>query len=124
MHKFSHPLSVSPSGDSIGFLVPVAGGGAGSFVDCSVVEKHPRVSPEDAAEIKNLHTALERSVQDALDAGCLAIQEALGVKDGGFAALFFSGSGKDGVKNALTEYLVAQADEVSSEDDFVSRDRG
>jgi len=44
----------------------------------------------------------------ALDAAIAAIQDALGVTDGGFAALHFSGQEGDAIRAILRRYITAE----------------
>jgi hypothetical protein len=49
---------------------------------------------------------------DALDAAVATIQDALGVTDGGFAALHFSGPAGDAIRAALRTYIAAELREL------------
>jgi hypothetical protein len=44
----------------------------------------------------------------ALDAACAAVQDALGVTDGGFAAHHFSGEEGDAIRAILRRYIAAE----------------
>lgn len=46
----------------------------------------------------------------ALDAACAAIQDALGVPDGGLAGLHFSGDKGDAIRRLLLDYIAAERD--------------
>lgn len=46
----------------------------------------------------------------ALDAAVATIQDALGVPDGGFAALYFSGDRGDAIRRLLLDYIAAERD--------------
>jgi hypothetical protein len=67
--------------------------------------------PPTPAQIKvlaNLNTALTEAVHDAVNAGCLRIQEALGVKWGDFAGMYFcSGSPMERqIRGLFAGYLI------------------
>lgn len=50
-----------------------------------------------------------RLIEDALDAACKSIQDAIGQSDGGVAGQFFSGpSGKE-IRGILREYVLSEA---------------
>jgi len=50
--------------------------------------------------------------EDALNAAIATIQDALGVTDGGFAALHFSGQEGDTVRAILRRYIAAEVREL------------
>lgn len=50
----------------------------------------------------------ETFAESALDAACAAIQDALGVTDGGLAGLHFSGDAGDAIRRLLLDYIAAE----------------
>jgi len=125
MHKFQNQLCVgtdtSTSRAMIGLLVSGLAPAAVFIRDPFGADREAfggntpeslGVTLADDAELKRLNEALDTAVDSALDAGCLAIQEALGETDGGFAGMYFSGDAGAAVRDVLANYLVAQANEV------------
>lgn len=53
---------------------------------------------QEALWITYLNSAIEKAADDALNAGCLAVQNTLSVTDGGFAGVYFS---DDAVRNSM-----------------------
>lgn len=51
---------------------------------------------------------VERMCEDALNAACLSIQERVGESDGGLAGILFSGSGKQALFDAISDYVWAE----------------
>lgn len=49
------------------------------------------LTPEQAQFIVDINAKLKEAVEDAINAGCLRLQNASGITDGGFAGLYFSG---------------------------------
>jgi hypothetical protein len=47
---------------------------------------------------------IQELAQNALDAACASIQEALGQEDGGFAGIFFSGEKGEQILTILRQY--------------------
>lgn len=94
--------------------------------ECGRFEVDPQeaygISKEEAAAIVRLNTALKKATQDALDAGCFVIQEALGVTSGDVAGVYFSGGDElRRAANVFFEYAeheiaLAQADDESGEE--------
>lgn len=64
------------------------------------------ISAVDAQELATLNALLEDATQAAINAGCLAIQEKLGIISGDTAGAAFSGGEKAAaISKALGEYL-------------------
>lgn len=58
---------------------------------------------------------INEAVQDGLNAACLKIQQHLGVDDGGFASVFFSGENEDAFARLMRAYLVSQRAHMGDE---------
>ena len=50
-------------------------------------------------------TEISRLADDALDAACLTVQNAIGQTDGGVAGIFFSGANGDRFKAMMRAYI-------------------
>jgi hypothetical protein len=99
-HKFPHPLTVATDvlDDDKPYLGIVHEGVAihdFTVTSCGRFDADPEIDygmlPEDMKALADLEKVIECAVENALDAGCLTIQKHLGVTDGGFAGVFFSG---------------------------------
>lgn len=67
-----------------------------------------------ASTLNGLNELLERSTEEALDAGCAAIQTHLGLSHGDFAGAFFSDNERKGVLQALmAAYLLEQLHQIT-----------
>jgi len=67
------------------------------------------VSREDADQLVALNKLVNTATQEALNAGCLAIQQALGIATGDVAGVYFSGSNEvRPVAQALVDYLMTE----------------
>lgn len=67
------------------------------------------LSEKDAVELENLNQVLTDATTDALNAGCLAIQTALGIATGDVAAVHFSGSAQTKpIAQALMDYILTE----------------
>ncbi|MBC8738506.1 hypothetical protein F6X40_17165 [Paraburkholderia sp. UCT31] len=67
------------------------------------------ISLDEAAFLAKLNGALEDATEAALNAGCLRIQDALGVKHGDYAGIHFSGGvAKQQIRQTLGEYFKAE----------------
>lgn len=83
------------------------------------------LSVDDVAEQTRLNKALTAAIaatqglagDEALDAGCLIIQQALGVTDGGFAGIHFSGYDHNAdIRFSLQAYMLAEMAHNAVED--------
>ena len=54
---------------------------------------------------KYTESGIDSLAEDALNAACLSIQDALGQTDGGAAGIFFSGDAEEKIKEILREYV-------------------
>lgn len=62
--------------------------------------------PSDAENLKAINKLLDSATQSALNAGCLEIQQALGIESGDVAGVFFSGPDEvSPIARALADYL-------------------
>ncbi|MBV7542180.1 hypothetical protein [Acidovorax sp. sic0104] len=65
------------------------------------------ISPTLAKLIDDLNSALPEALEDAINAGCLRLQQAAGIRDGGYAGIYFSDAAKRvPVSEVLAEYIV------------------
>ena len=82
--------------------------------ECSRFEVTPDVhglSTEEAAFIEGFNEMLQRATLEALNAGCLAVQEALGVSAGDFAGVFFSDDREcERIRAVLAKYALQEAE--------------
>lgn len=75
----------------------------------TVEPKDYGLTQDQATWFLALNDALEVATNDALNAGCLALQKAAGVTDGGFAGIYFSGDESRAlVRGTLCRYMVAE----------------
>ena len=83
-----------------------------SLSECGRFEVEPSnygLSEQDAEHLRYLGALLDEATNNALNAGCKSIQDALGETDGGYASLYFSDSKTViGLRQTLAEYLLAQ----------------
>jgi len=114
MHRFALPLIV---GDDVITDTPVLGFVINDMFihdlflsECGRFPVHPveayGVSKEDATQLLTLNRLVEDATQAAINAGCRAVQEALGIATGDVAGAHFSGA--DTVRpfaQAMCEYL-------------------
>jgi hypothetical protein len=64
------------------------------------------VSAQDLQQLQALNHLVEQATQDALNAGCLAVQTMLGVSSGDEAGVFFSGPvAVRPVAQAIADYI-------------------
>lgn len=67
------------------------------------------ISEEDAQNLKKVNQTLDDATQAALNAGCLAVQSALGVMSGDVAGVHFSGPEQvRPIALAMAEYLQSE----------------
>jgi len=67
------------------------------------------ITKEEADHVVMLNSALESATEDAVNAACLNIQQALGVTAGDFAGRYFSGDvQKDQIRTVLASYMQAE----------------
>jgi hypothetical protein len=65
---------------------------------------------------KKLNVALDDATEAALNAGCFAIQTAIGQDDGGIAGVHFSGDTATApIRTALGEYLITEVNIATKE---------
>lgn len=114
MHKFPHPVSL---GEDAQTGKPIFGVNVNGYhivdptvSECGRFEVDPQetygMSEADVAALKGLNNTLEDALQDALNAGCKTIQDALGVEQGDWAGLFFSGDERTKpLKYLLGQYM-------------------
>jgi hypothetical protein len=57
---------------------------------------------------------IQELAQNALDAACASIQEALGQEDGGFAGIFFSGEKGEQILTILRQYAIEEIEFMQS----------
>jgi hypothetical protein len=67
------------------------------------------IKDAEAKQLQELNRAIDQATEAAIDAGCLVIQTAMGIKDGGFASVHFSNR-KDASEIAFifADYLLAE----------------
>ena len=119
MHKFSAPLALGEDANTqhavLGFVFEKEGvfihdptlSSCGRFT-VDPAEQYG-ISAIDAQELATLNTLLEDATQAAINAGCLAIQEKLGITSGDTAGASFSGGEKAAaISKALGEYLLLE----------------
>ena len=64
------------------------------------------ISKEEADFIVKLNEALENATEDAVNAGCLAVQQAIGVTRGDYAGVYFSGDvERKKVREVFAKYM-------------------
>lgn len=73
-----------------------------------------QIPSTDLAALSKLNALIEAATQAALDAGCDAIQSALGVTDGGVAGMYFSGGTEDEVREHLRNYMLSELRHLGS----------
>lgn len=117
MHQFALPLE---TGDDAVTHLPVFGFSINDMFitnpflsECGRFQVDPTetygLSCEDADQLIVLNKLVDTATQDALNAGCLAIQRALGIATGDVAGAYFSGSNEvRPVAQALVDYLMAE----------------
>lgn len=67
------------------------------------------ISKLHAQFIVDLNEELEEAVEDAINAACARLQDVAGIKDGGFASLFFSGHEiRRKLMEVLAEYITSE----------------
>lgn len=69
---------------------------------------HQYWNPEEAEAKERQADDIEQMVEDALNAACLAIQDRLGVTDGGTASIFFTGDNEDTFRKLMRSYIQAE----------------
>ncbi|MAY34740.1 MAG: hypothetical protein CMN84_01435 [Spongiibacteraceae bacterium] len=84
-----------------------------SLSECGRFNVDPQATygvPADWANaLRWLNKTLEQACEDAINAGCLHIQNQLGITDGGFAGIFFSDNdNREGLQIVLAHYLYEQ----------------
>lgn len=68
------------------------------------------VSPDQARFMQKLNDVLTSATEAALDAGCLAVQEALQIETGGVAEMHFSAVAQRApVREALANYILSES---------------
>ena len=117
MHRFSHPLV---KGEDASTGTPVFGFEVNdmfihdpSLSECGRFSVDPSetygITAEDAKELNRLNELLTAATEAALNAGCLHIQEALGIESGDLAGMHFPGTQASApVARALMDYLMAE----------------
>ena len=113
MHKFSLPLSSNLNMSSgevrVGIAFPRRGG-LQDFYDGTTPGQEDRgISQVDAEQLVKLNKLITEATEAALNAGCLVIQEALGVTSGDVAGIHFSGKRETAwIAHALANYLISE----------------
>lgn len=84
-----------------------------SLSECGRFKVDPQATYDVPAEWSNalcwLNKTLDQACEDAINAGCLHIQNQLNVTDGGFAGIFFSDNdNREGLQIVLAHYLYEQ----------------
>lgn len=75
------------------------------------------LTQEEADFVVDLNALIEEATEAALNAGCLAVQEAVGVDSGDLAGVFFSGSAdKEAIAHKFAEYILAELTEKATAD--------
>lgn len=117
MHQFALPLETGI--DAVTNL-PVLGFSLnGMFItnpfvsECGRFEVDPvetyGLSRSDADQLVAFNKLVDTATQDALNAGCLAIQQALGIETGDVAGVHFSGPDEvRPVAQAMVDYLLTE----------------
>lgn len=68
-----------------------------------------QLSPEQVQFFDDLQGLLDSAVEDAINAGCLAIQQRLGVDSGDLAGVIFSGEdAKNDFRRVFGQYILAE----------------
>ncbi|AQH05744.1 hypothetical protein A9R05_42775 (plasmid) [Burkholderia sp. KK1] len=75
------------------------------------------LTQEEVDFVVDLNALIEEATQAALNAGCLTVQEAVGVDSGDLAGVFFSGSvNKEAIAHKFAEYILAELTEKATAD--------
>lgn len=67
------------------------------------------LTPEHVQYLRDLNDHLKAATESAINAGCLSIQQALGVTSGDTAGMHFGTDAGKGIANTLADYLVVEA---------------
>lgn len=117
MHTFAQPLE---NGDDVSQGLPVLGFSVNDMFihnpllsECGRFEVDPvktyGISVEDAQALNALNALIARAAEDAINAGCLAVQTELSIATGDVAGVHFSGSeARYGVACAMRDYIAAE----------------
>ena len=82
-----------------------------------VLEDCDDATPPQRELMNELNAVFHQAIEDALDAGCLALQNSIGVQSGDFASMFFCGGrSKDAVLEAFADYYLAELSELIGSD--------
>lgn len=66
------------------------------------------LSPDNVKDLAAINKQVRQAAEDAVNAGCISLQDHLGVTDGGFAGVFFSGSGMEELRIIFAQYAAAE----------------
>lgn len=114
MHQFALPLE---TGDDAITGLPVFGFSINDMFitdpflsECGRFKVNPTevygLSQDDANHLVALNKLVDTATQDALNAGCLAVQQALGIETGDVAGVHFSGPAEiRPVAQAMVDYI-------------------
>jgi hypothetical protein len=114
MYQFSRPLVKGTDANTslpvFGFVINDMFISAPTISSCSRFEVDPQVeyglSPKEVEDLNALNMLLDTATQAALNHGCLAIQEALGIESGDVAGVHFSGAAQVApVAQAMMDYI-------------------
>lgn len=117
MHKFSRPLEIGEDastglpvfGFTVGdmFIFDLLLSECGRFpVDPEETYKMPRV---DAQELEKLNKLVTEATEQAVNAGCTAVQKALKIESGDLAGDYFSGVDElKPIASAMIDYIIAE----------------
>lgn len=113
-HKFTHPIEIGEDPQTglpvFGFSINDMFISEPKLSECGRFDVDPLqaygLTPEDVAAQAALNAAIKQATEDALNAGCLAIQQATGIPSGDVAGLYFSDEAKvRPIAEAMAKYL-------------------
>lgn len=124
MHKFAHPLELGDDSrtrlPAFGFLLTTPDSPQQELFitdpflsECGRFPADPTetygLSADDAKQLAALNKLIQKAADNALNAGCLTIQEELGIESGDLAGLHFSGTDHVyPVAKAMADYLLSE----------------
>lgn len=117
MHRFTFPLEVCEDPSSgiaqLGLVINGTVIFEPSASECGRFLVAPEtaygLSTEDVSQLESLNKLVADATQAALDAGCQAVQKALGVTAGDWAGAHFSEAARTSpVAKAMAEYILAE----------------
>lgn len=117
MHRFSFDLTLSTDANTdfatFGFVWNAFFISDPFVSECSRFAVDPTenygISREDADKLRHLNKLLDDAVEDALNAGCLRLQNGMEVETGDFAGIYFSGDEhRKGFYESFARYMMAE----------------